>query len=126
MMSWLRAATAPIGFGFTIVQFYEHLQQMPGARAAFVPDAPRYLGLKLTACGVLALLISVNQYWWLVRYFRSAQFASIAGVEKSQRNHPFLRLLPSSPALPVCFPCCAYVPIKAKSPLTHRMVSKVW
>ena len=32
MMSWVRTAVSLIGFGFAIVQFFERLQQMPGAR----------------------------------------------------------------------------------------------
>jgi putative membrane protein len=31
MMSWVRTATALIGFGFTIVQFFDRMQQMPGS-----------------------------------------------------------------------------------------------
>jgi putative membrane protein len=54
MMSWVRTATALIGFGFTIVQFFEHMRQMPGSLTAF-SDAPRYLGLSLIMCGVVAL-----------------------------------------------------------------------
>ena len=34
MMSWQRTAVALIGFGFAIVQYLEHLQQLPGARTA--------------------------------------------------------------------------------------------
>jgi len=89
-MSWLRTATALIGFGFAIVQFYEHLQQIPGIHPAYVPDAPRYLGLALIACGVLALLISIHQYWWLVRYLWSAQFAAIAGAKSERTQTPVL------------------------------------
>jgi len=32
MMSWQRTAVALIGFGFAIVQYINHLQQIPGAR----------------------------------------------------------------------------------------------
>ena len=31
MMSWMRTAVSLIGFGFAIVQFFERMQQMPGA-----------------------------------------------------------------------------------------------
>ena len=44
IMSWLRTAVALIGFGFAIVQYLEHLEETPGARAADLPHAPRYLG----------------------------------------------------------------------------------
>jgi hypothetical protein len=40
MMSWLRTATALIGFGFAIVQFFDRLQQAPEARSAYLPNAP--------------------------------------------------------------------------------------
>ena len=40
MMSWVRTATALIGFGFTIVQFFDRMQEMPGvAPALFSPRA---------------------------------------------------------------------------------------
>jgi len=32
LMSWVRTATALIGFGFTIVQFFEHLQSTAALR----------------------------------------------------------------------------------------------
>jgi Domain of unknown function (DUF202) len=51
MMSWLRTATALIGFGFAIVQFFERLQLTPEARSAYLPNAPIYLGLALIPAG---------------------------------------------------------------------------
>jgi len=59
MMSWVRTATALIGFGFTIVQFFDRMQQMPGTASAYFPEAPRYLGLSLIFCGVAALVIAI-------------------------------------------------------------------
>jgi len=50
MMAWLRTATALIGFGFAIVQYFNHLQQLPGVRPAYLPTAPEYLGLALLLC----------------------------------------------------------------------------
>src|SRR5262245_65469802 len=67
MMSWQRTAVALIGFGFAIVQYLEHLQQLPEARPAYLPGATRYLGLALIACGILALASSLWQYLWGVR-----------------------------------------------------------
>jgi putative membrane protein len=49
MMSWVRTATALIGFGFTIVQFFARIQQTPGVEPAYFPHAPRYLGLSLSS-----------------------------------------------------------------------------
>lgn len=81
LMAWLRTAVALIGFGFTIVQFFQHLNQMEGVAPATRPQAPRELGLALIGAGVLALVISAWQYRRIVRYLRSDQFAAIAGLE---------------------------------------------
>lgn len=81
LMSWVRTAVSLIGFGFAIVQFFDRLQKMAEARPALIPDAPQYLGLALIFCGVLALVVSLWQYWSVVRYLWAGPFASIAGVE---------------------------------------------
>src|SRR5215468_8420631 len=54
MMSWVRTATALIGFGFAIVQYLDRLPQLPDTRPAYLPNAPRGLGLALIGCGILA------------------------------------------------------------------------
>jgi putative membrane protein len=64
MMSWVRTAISLIGFGFTIVQFFDRMREMPGVVPARFPDAPRYLGLSLIFCGIVALLISIWEYKW--------------------------------------------------------------
>src|SRR5215469_12936265 len=88
IMSWLRTAVALIGFGFAIVQYFEHLEQTPGARAAYLPHAPRYLGLALISCGILALLISIWQYRWSIRYLWGEPYTPIAGVTKEGKQTP--------------------------------------
>ncbi len=92
MMSWVRTAVSLIGFGFAIVQFFERLQQMPGTRPAYTPNAPQYLGLALISCGILALLISIWQYWWTVRYLWGGAFAPIAGMKKEGQQSPVLAI----------------------------------
>lgn len=87
MMAWLRTAVSLIGFGFAIVQFFEHMEQTPGSRPALYPHAPRYVGLSLIACGVLALVISIWQYEWTVRYMSGETFAPLAGL-RQKRMHP--------------------------------------
>jgi putative membrane protein len=104
MMSWLRTATALIGFGFAIVQYLRHLQQIPGIRPAYLPDAPEYLGLALIASGILALLISVWQYSWTARYLTSETFAPIARVKQEQMRSPVLAIA----ALLVCIGLFAF------------------
>jgi putative membrane protein len=90
MMAWQRTATALIGFGFAIVQYINHLQQIPGARPAYLPTAPEYMGLALISCGVLALVISLWQYFWAVRYLWGGSFAPIAGMTKEGMQSPVI------------------------------------
>jgi putative membrane protein len=104
MMSWLRTAVSLIGFGFAIVQFFEHLQQIPGARPAYAPGAPQYLGLALISCGVLALLVSIWQYWWTARYLQGGSFAMIAGMKEEGMLSPVLPIA----ALLVCIGLFAF------------------
>jgi putative membrane protein len=92
MMSWIRTAVSLIGFGFAIVQFFEHLQQMPGVTPGRIPHAPQYLGLALISCGVLALIISMWQYWWSVRYLWGGAFGVLAGMTKEGLQSPVVAI----------------------------------
>lgn len=86
MMSWIRTAVSLIGFGFAIVQFFERLRAMPGTSTTYFPEAPKYLGLSLIACGIGALLISIWQYRWTVKYLRSGSFAPVAGLREGMQS----------------------------------------
>ena len=90
MMSWLRTAVALIGFGFAIVQYLQHLEETPGAREAYLPHAPRYLGLALIACGILALVIAIWQYFWTVRYMWGEPYTPLAGLTKEGKQSPVI------------------------------------
>ena len=90
MMSWVRTATALIGFGFTIVQFFARFQDTPGVASAYFPHAPRYLGLSLILCGIMALVISIWEYHWGLRYLWSGNFAVIAGATREGKQTPLL------------------------------------
>ena len=90
MMSWIRTSVSLIGFGFTIVQFFERLGHMENVAAALRPQAPRYIGLALIASGVAALVVSIWQYRWMLRYLWSANFEPLAGIEKGPINTPLL------------------------------------
>jgi putative membrane protein len=92
LMSWVRTAVALIGFGFTIVQFFNHLQHLPGVNQTYLPKAPYYLGLGLIACGVLALGISIWQYRWTLRYLWSGSFAAVAGMTESGLQTPLIAI----------------------------------
>jgi putative membrane protein len=88
LMSWVRTAVSLIGFGFAIVQFFDRLQQMPGTTPARFPDAARYLGLALIFCGVMALVISLWEYRWTLRYLWGGDFAPVAGATKEGKQTP--------------------------------------
>jgi len=91
MMAWQRTAVALIGFGFAIVQYLNHLQPTPEGRPAYLPPtAPEYLGLALISCGILALVISLWQYFWAVRYLWGGSFAPIAGMTKEGMQSPVI------------------------------------
>ena len=92
MMSWIRTAVALIGFGFTIVQFFARMQEIPGVNPARHPVAPYFVGLALISCGILALVISVWQYQWTLRYLWSGSFAPIAGMTKEGLSTPVVAI----------------------------------
>jgi putative membrane protein len=79
LMSWVRTATALIGFGFTIVQFFERLGGMEGVAPALRPQMPRYLGLGLIGQGIAGLLVSLWQYRKLLAYM-FGEFEPVAGL----------------------------------------------
>ncbi len=80
LMAWVRTSVALIGFGFTIVQFFQRLREMEGVAPAARPEAPRHLGLALIGAGVLSLVISTWQYRKVVHYMWSNEFNVLAGV----------------------------------------------
>jgi putative membrane protein len=88
MMSWVRTAIALIGFGFTIVQFFERLSQFPGVDAAARPLAAFYFGMLLIAAGIAALVISGWQYRAVIRYLKSGDFEPLAGLGTGPTHTP--------------------------------------
>jgi putative membrane protein len=92
-MAWVRTATALIGFGFTIVQFFAHLKTTEGVASPVRPEAPRYLGLALIGTGIIASLIALWEYRWLVRYLWSSQYKPVAGIDEFPHHTPILSVL---------------------------------
>lgn len=90
LMAWVRTAVALIGFGFTIVQFFDRMENMPGVKPAQFPDTPRYLGLALIFCGIAALLLSVWQYRLTLRYLWGGNFAAVAGMREEGGQTPLI------------------------------------
>jgi putative membrane protein len=87
-MSWVSTAVSLIGFGFTIVQFFGRMQQMPGISPARFPDAPRYMGLALILCGIWGLLIAAREYRSALRCLWGENFSPIAGMAKGGMRTP--------------------------------------
>jgi putative membrane protein len=92
LMSWVRTAVSLIGFGFTIVQFFERFGKMEGIAPAAQPNAPRYLGLMLIGAGVIGLLIAVWEYRGLLGYLWHEEYQSVAGVGDAPGHTPLLAI----------------------------------
>jgi len=92
LMAWVRTGSSLIGFGFTIVQFFDRMDSLRDARPARYPDAPRYLGLMLITCGVAALVISAWQYRVEMKDMQSGEFAAIAGENNARHQIPLLAI----------------------------------
>ena len=90
MMSWVRTATALIGFGFAIDQYLGRVQETPGTQPVYFPHAPQYVGLALIASGIVALVISIWQYWWTLRYLWRGPSTPIAGAKQEGMQTPVL------------------------------------
>jgi putative membrane protein len=88
-MAWIRTGISLIGFGFTIVQFFQRLQGTAGANGKTMrPEAPRELGLTLIGTGILALGIAIYQYRGSLHYLWLPQFSAIAGFSEHQHRTP--------------------------------------
>lgn len=88
LMSWVRTSVSLIGFGFTIVQFFDRFASIQGVAEAARPQAPRYLGLALISAGVLSLMVSVWQYRSVNYHLWSGSFRSLAGLGDSPMQTP--------------------------------------
>jgi len=80
LLSWVRTATALIGFGFTIFQFFDRFNDMEGVAPARNPGAPVFIALGLVGIGTFALVVAILEYRATVRYLWSGAFEAIAGV----------------------------------------------
>jgi putative membrane protein len=90
LLAWERTGIALLGFGFTIVKFFEYLRSASGVKPAVLPGAPRLFGLALIAASVIVLAISILQYRWSITYLRAAPFDQIAPAQHDRMNTPAL------------------------------------
>lgn len=112
LMSWVRTGVSLIGFGFTIVQFFDRFSQMQGVAPAARPNAPRYFGLTLIAGGTLALMISAWQYREMIQYLWSQDFKPLAGVTTTKGHTPILAIT----LLLILTGICAFVAVILRLP----------
>jgi putative membrane protein len=76
LMSWVRTSVALIGFGFTIVQFFERLHSMDDVAPLF--DLRRR---GIWASRSLRPACSAGDFDLAMRYLSSKEFDPIAGIE---------------------------------------------
>lgn len=93
IMALVRTAVSLIGFGFTIVQFFDRMQQIPGTAPPQFPEAPRYLGLALILCGIASLVIALWEYNWTLRYLWGKDYLPIAGMSGERRRSPTIFII---------------------------------
>ena len=84
LMAAERTAIAMIGFGFTIVQFFERFEGMDGVALALRPQMPRYIGLALIASGTITMAIAIWQYRMGVDYLWRDPYRSLAGIKDKE------------------------------------------
>ena len=108
LMAWVRTATALIGFGFTIVQFFDSVEYLSYVPPARFPQAPRYLGLALILCGIMALVVSIWEYRWTVGYLWGLDFEKLLelGRRERKRRCTWSQSLSPASACSLSSPCC--------------------
>ena len=92
LLAWVRTGSSLIGFGFTIVQFFDRMNDLNYAKPARFPDAPRYLGLMLITCGVAALIVAAWQYRVEMVDLSSGDFAVFAGDNNTRHRIPLIAI----------------------------------
>jgi putative membrane protein len=112
LMSWIRTATALIGFGFSIVTFFERLSHMEGFKAPRHPELPRHLGLALMALGSVSLAVAILQYRGVVRHLEGTRFTAIA----TRADSPWQTPAPFAAAVLILVGVTAIASVVARSP----------
>ncbi len=92
LMSWMGLATTLVGFGFTIEQFFERLEQLEKTRPALAPRAPHLLGMALILAGTLGLFAAIVHYVALVRRLHHGPFRPLAETGRLPINGPALAI----------------------------------
>ncbi len=80
LMAGVRTGVSLIGFGFTVAQFFERMQDKVPLIQQIRPEAPRNLGLTLIAAGVALVGLFLWQYRRMNAYLWDEPFRVLAGV----------------------------------------------
>jgi putative membrane protein len=89
LLSAVRTATTLIGFGFTVAQFFQQLQESaPDSLQTMNPALPRNVGLLLIAAGTISLAMYVHHYHRTAAYLRSTPFEAIAIPQSAALRKP--------------------------------------
>jgi putative membrane protein len=89
LMAAVRTSVSLIGFGFTVAQFFERLQdKVPQSLRLAGLDTARDLGLLLIGTGVVSLVVFTWQYKRALDYLRSGAFEAIAAISKKPMHQP--------------------------------------
>jgi putative membrane protein len=75
LMAAVRTSVSLIGFGFTVAQFFQHMQGTTKEGLLVSEELPRNLGLVLIAAGVISLLVFTWQYRNATEYLRTGSFS---------------------------------------------------
>ena len=67
MMAAIRTSLSLIGFGFTIVTFFETVRKATGGEPR---SSPRRLGLTLVSLGIFVMVAFATQHWLFIRKLR--------------------------------------------------------
>ncbi len=67
LMAWIRTSLSMISFGFTILKFFEFLQESQGPLGKFHGERAQHLGLVLISLGTLILIPAIFQNHGLMK-----------------------------------------------------------
>jgi putative membrane protein len=89
LMAAVRTTVSLIGFGFTVAQFFDKMQnKVPEDLKVLNVNTARDLGLVLIGAGVISLGIFLAQYHSSVAYMKSAAFKPLVAEAAEALHRP--------------------------------------
>lgn len=91
LMAAVRTSVSLIGFGFTVAQFFDKMQdKVPEGMRGIGVNIPRNLGLILIGAGVISLIMFLWQYRTSVDHLKSGDYAVLATTEKTLHRPTYI------------------------------------